>query len=303
MNANEQSLQQSELQIQLFLDGIWLERGLSPLTLSSYASDLKQLARFLAEQQLNLLQAQRSDLLDYLAECNLNGITGRSCTRFLSAFRAFYRQAVQQLRIPADPTLDIDHPKRHQKLPDSLSESEVDALLAAPDIATPIGLRDKAMLELLYGCGLRVTELVSLTSPQVNLRQGTVRLMGKGSRERLLPLGEEAQYWIERYQREARSALAAPGCPNLFASSQGQQMTRQTFWHRIKAYAVMAGIQKSLSPHKLRHAFATHLLNHGADLRVVQMLLGHSDLSTTQIYTHVARYRLSQLHQQHHPRG
>lgn len=302
-DTTEQRLNQSEQQIQIFLDSFWLERGLSPLTLSSYGSDLRQLARYIAEQDQSLYGVTRSDLLDYLAHCSLKGITGRSNARFLSAFRAFYQQAVREAYVKQDPTLDIDRPKTLLSLPDTLSESEVELLLTTPDTDTPIGLRDKAMLEILYGCGLRVTELISLTPPQVNLRQGVVRLVGKGARERLVPLGEEAQYWLERYQKFSRPMLAAPNSPSLFTSSQGQQMTRQTFWHRIKTYAMLAGIQKSLSPHKLRHAFATHLLNHGADLRVVQMLLGHSDLSTTQIYTHVARYRLSQLHQQHHPRG
>jgi integrase/recombinase XerD len=206
--------------------------------------------------------------------------------------------------IGADPTLQVDLPQLGRSLPKSLSEADVEALLAAPELDDPIGLRDRAMLEVLYACGLRVSELIGLTLEQVNLRQGVLRVFGKGSKERLVPLGEEAILWIERYSKEARPLLLG-GKPSdvLFPSLRGEQMTRQTFWHRIKLQARVAGIAKSLSPHTLRHAFATHLLNHGADLRVVQMLLGHSDLSTTQIYTHIARARLQELHAQHHPRG
>jgi integrase/recombinase XerD len=218
--------------------------------------------------------------------------------------RGFYRFLLREGLITQDPTLQVELPQLGRPLPKSLSEADVEALLAAPEVTEPLGLRDRAMLEVLYACGLRVTELISLTLEQVNLRQGVLRVFGKGSKERLVPLGEEAMHWIERYVREGRGFLLA-GKPSdvLFPSLRGEQMTRQTFWHRIKHHARVAGITKSLSPHTLRHAFATHLLNHGADLRVVQMLLGHSDLSTTQIYTHVARARLQELHAKHHPRG
>ena len=218
--------------------------------------------------------------------------------------RGFYRFLLREGLIEQDPTLQVELPQLGRPLPKSLSEADVEALLAAPDIGEPIGLRDRAMLEVLYACGLRVTELISLTLEQVNLRQGVLRVFGKGSKERLVPLGEEAMVWVARYVRDSRPLLL-DGKPSdvLFPSLRGEQMTRQTFWYRIKHQARVAGISKSLSPHTLRHAFATHLLNHGANLRVVQMLLGHSDLSTTQIYTHVARARLQALHEAHHPRG
>jgi integrase/recombinase XerD len=232
------------------------------------------------------------------------GYQARSTARLLSALRTFYRYLLRERLIDEDPTLQVELPQLGKPLPKSLSEAEVEALLAAPDIAEPLGLRDRAMLEVLYACGLRVSELVALSLEQINLRQGVVRVLGKGSKERLVPLGEEALIWLQRYQAEARGLLLA-GRPSsvLFPSQRGEQMTRQTFWHRIKLHARHAGILKPLSPHTLRHAFATHLLNHGADLRVVQLLLGHSDLSTTQIYTHVAKARLQALHAAHHPRG
>ena len=228
----------------------------------------------------------------------------RSTARLLSGLRGFYRYLLRERLIAQDPTLQVELPQLGRPLPKSLSEADVEALLAAPDIGEPIGLRDRAMLEVLYACGLRVTELISLTLEQVNLRQGVLRVFGKGSKERLVPLGEEAMVWVARYVRDSRPLLL-DGKPSdvLFPSLRGEQMTRQTFWYRIKHQARVAGISKSLSPHTLRHAFATHLLNHGANLRVVQMLLGHSDLSTTQIYTHVARARLQALHEAHHPRG
>ncbi|MGH8435498.1 MAG: site-specific tyrosine recombinase XerD, partial [Pseudomonas sp.] len=242
--------------------------------------------------------------LDHLAWRLNAGYVARSTARFLSGLRGFYRFLLRENLIATDPTLRVEMPQLGRPLPKSLSEADVEALLAAPDWGEPIGLRDRAMLEVLYACGLRVTELISLTLEQVNLRQGVLRVFGKGSKERLVPLGEEAIVWIERYVREARPFLL-DGKPSdvLFPSQRGEQMTRQAFWYRIKHQAKVAGISKSLSPHTLRHAFATHLLNHGADLRVVQMLLGHSDLSTTQIYTHIARARLQELHAQHHPRG
>ena len=256
------------------------------------------------ERGIELIDAGRELILDHLAWRLDQAYKPRSTARFLSGARGFYRYLLREKLIAVDPTLQVDMPQLGRPLPKSLSEADVEALLAAPDLSEAIGQRDRAMLEVLYACGLRVTELVSLTLEQVNLRQGVLRVMGKGSKERLVPMGEEAIVWVERYLRDGRAELLS-GRPSdvLFPSLRGEQMTRQTFWHRIKHQAMVAGIEKSLSPHTLRHAFATHLLNHGADLRVVQMLLGHSDLSTTQIYTHVARARLQDLHAQHHPRG
>lgn len=290
--------------IDRFLDALWLEKGLSDNTRDAYRSDLALFNGWLQEQGLELINVGRSAILDHLAWRVDKAYKPRSTARFLSGARGFYRYLLREKLIQVDPTLQVDMPQLGSPLPKSLSEADVDALLAAPDLSEAIGQRDKAMLEVLYACGLRVTELISLTLEQVNLRQGVLRVMGKGSKERLVPMGEEAIVWIERYMRGARDELLA-GRPSdvLFPSQRGEQMTRQTFWHRIKHQAMVAGISKSLSPHTLRHAFATHLLNHGADLRVVQMLLGHSDLSTTQIYTHVARARLQDMHAKHHPRG
>ncbi|KPW69154.1 MULTISPECIES: site-specific tyrosine recombinase XerD [Pseudomonas syringae group genomosp. 2] len=290
--------------IDRFLDALWLEKGLSDNTRESYRSDLALFNGWLQERNVDLPSAGREVILDHLAWRVENAYKPRSTARFLSGARGFYRYLLREKLITLDPTLQIDMPQLGKPLPKSLSEADVEALLAAPDLSEPIGERDRAMLEVLYACGLRVTELISLTLEQVNLRQGVLRVMGKGSKERLVPMGEEAIVWVERYLRGARDELLG-GKPSdvLFPSTRGDQMTRQTFWHRIKHQATVAGIGKSLSPHTLRHAFATHLLNHGADLRVVQMLLGHSDLSTTQIYTHVARARLQEMHAKHHPRG
>ncbi len=290
--------------IDRYLDALWLEKGLSVHTRASYRSDLGLFNEWLQARDLSLENAGREIILDHLAWRLQQGYKSRSTARLLSGLRGFYRYLLREGLIAEDPTLQVELPQIGRPLPKSLSEADVEALLAAPDLDDPIGLRDRAMLEVLYACGLRVTELVSLTLEQVNLRQGVLRVFGKGSKERLVPLGEEAILWLERYQQEARGLLLG-GRPSdvLFPSLRGEQMTRQTFWHRIKHQALVAGISKSLSPHTLRHAFATHLLNHGADLRVVQMLLGHSDLSTTQIYTHIARARLQELHAQHHPRG
>ena len=290
--------------IDRFLDALWLEKGLSDNTRDSYRSDLALFNGWLQERNVDLISAGREVILDHLAWRVENAYKPRSTARFLSGARGFYRYLLREKLISVDPTLQIDMPQLGKPLPKSLSEADVEALLAAPDLSEPIGERDRAMLEVLYACGLRVTELISLTLEQVNLRQGVLRVMGKGSKERLVPMGEESIVWVERYLRGARDELLG-GKPSdvLFPSSRGDQMTRQTFWHRIKHQATVAGIGKSLSPHTLRHAFATHLLNHGAYLRVVQMLLGHSDLSTTQIYTHVARARLQELHAKHHPRG
>ncbi|SDQ97119.1 tyrosine recombinase XerD subunit [Pseudomonas sp. UC 17F4] len=290
--------------IDQFLDALWLEKGLADNTRDSYRSDLALFNGWLTEQGVELPDAGRELILDHLAWRLEQGYKPRSTARFLSGVRGFYRYLLREKLIGIDPTLQVEMPQLGRPLPKSLSEADVEALLQAPDLSEPIGQRDRAMLEVLYACGLRVTELVSLTLDQVNLRQGVLRVMGKGSKERLVPMGEEAVVWIERYLRDGRNELLG-GRPSdvLFPSLRGEQMTRQTFWHRIKHQALVAGIDKSLSPHTLRHAFATHLLNHGADLRVVQMLLGHSDLSTTQIYTHVARARLQELHARHHPRG
>ncbi|MBV7564028.1 site-specific tyrosine recombinase XerD [Pseudomonas sp. sia0905] len=290
--------------IERFIEALWLEKGLSAHTQSAYRSDLALLNGWLQARGVELQSVGREVLLDHLAWRMNEGYKARSTARLISGMRGFYRFLLREGVIDADPTLQVDMPQLGRPLPKSLSEADVEALLAAPDLDDPIGLRDRAMLEVLYACGLRVSELVGLTLEQVNLRQGVLRVFGKGSKERLVPMGEEAIGWVERYCREARPALLA-GRPAdvLFPSLRGEQMTRQTFWHRIKHHAQVAGIAKSLSPHTLRHAFATHLLNHGADLRVVQMLLGHSDLSTTQIYTHIARARLQALHAQHHPRG
>jgi integrase/recombinase XerD len=290
--------------IDRFLDALWLEKGLSDNTRDAYRSDLALFNGWLQERNLELPSAGRDAILDHLSWRVDQAYKPRSTARFLSGARGFYRYLLRENLIAVDPTLQIDMPQLGKPLPKSLSEADVEALLAAPDLSEPIGERDRAMLEVLYACGLRVTELISLTLEQVNLRQGVLRVMGKGSKERLVPMGEEAIVWVERYLRGARDQMLN-GRPSdvLFPSQRGEQMTRQTFWHRIKHQAAVAGISKALSPHTLRHAFATHLLNHGADLRVVQMLLGHSDLSTTQIYTHVARARLQDMHAKHHPRG
>lgn len=297
-------LDSERAEIERFTDALWMERGLSRNTLEAYRNDLLGLASWLLPQGKTLCTARRIDLLDYLSSRVIGGARPRSTARLLSSLRRFYRHLVREGRISEDPSVRIDAPRIGRPLPDSLSEQEVENLLHAPDTAEPLGLRDRAMLELLYACGLRVSELVGLLPEQVNLVQGVVRLTGKGNKERLVPLGEDASDWLQRYLDDGRTPLCQGRMVReLFVSRQGRGMTRQTFWHRLRQYAQQTGIRKHLSPHTLRHAFATHLLNHGADLRVVQMLLGHSDLSTTQIYTHVARERLKDLHAQHHPRG
>jgi integrase/recombinase XerD len=290
--------------IQAFLDNLWLEKGLSKNTQESYERDLRLFADWLVPQHKYLLEADSVAIQQYLDFRLQQKQSSRSSARFLSCLRGFYFYLLRENHISENPVALIENPKLGRPLPKSLTETDVEALLHAPDLNDPIGLRDRTMLELLYACGLRVSELVTLTIPQVNLRQSVVRVMGKGSKERLIPIGQEAVVWLERYLREARPVLLQ-NLPDevLFPSTRGQVMTRQTFWHRIKFWAKVAGIQKNLSPHTLRHAFATHLLNHGADLRVVQLLLGHSDLSTTQIYTHIARQRMKEQHAIHHPRG
>jgi integrase/recombinase XerD len=290
--------------VERFLDALWLERGLSENTLTAYRSDLLGLSQWLQGQEVELLRAGRADLLGYLQQRVEQGAKPRSSARLLSSIRRFYRFLVRERLLSEDPSARIDAPKLGRSLPKSLTEEEVEALLAAPDPGNLLGMRDRAMLEVLYASGLRVSELVGLTLSQLNLQQGLVKVIGKGNKERLVPLGEEALGWVERYLREARGLLlGASQSDVLFPSRRGSAMTRQAFWQLIKRYALQAGISKPLSPHTLRHAFATHLLNHGADLRVVQLLLGHSSLSTTQIYTHVARERLKELHARHHPRG
>lgn len=290
--------------IDQFLDAVWMERGLSENTLASYRRDLQQYGFWLRERGEYLYAADRGALQSYLAWRVEAHLKASSTSRMLSSLRGFYRYLLREQLIETDPTLLIDGPKRGRALPKTLTERDVECLLAAPDLSDEVELRDRAMLEVLYATGLRVSELIALQNGEVNLRQGVIRVVGKGNKERLVPLGEEAIRWIVRYAKDARPLLLGETVSEvLFPSRRGQQMTRQTFWHRVKRYAITAGIDKPLSPHVLRHAFATHLLNHGADLRVVQMLLGHSDLSTTQIYTHVAQHRLQSLHAEHHPRG
>ncbi|MGB4813019.1 MAG: site-specific tyrosine recombinase XerD [Methylophilaceae bacterium] len=290
-------------EIDAFLDHIWLEDGLSKNTLSSYRLDLTSFVHWLPSQSKQLLTVDLADIQQYLA-VKFPQNKPRSISRLIASLRRFYRYAVRESRIKIDPTIQIQSPKLPRSLPKSLNEDEVIALLNAPNLNEPAGLRDKAMLELLYACGLRVTELVDIKSTEVSLNDGVVRVTGKGSKTRLVPMGEEAVDWISRYLKEGRQALLQKRLSDaLFVTNRGDAMTRQAFWYLIKRYALLAGINKPISPHVLRHAFATHLLNHGADLRVVQMLLGHSDISTTQIYTHVARERLKQLHSVHHPRG
>jgi integrase/recombinase XerD len=288
-----------------FCDALWLEDGLSRNTLESYRRDLRLFSTWLfADRGKTLLQAQRLDLLDYLAYKFQRKARPRSAARLLSSLKRFYRFLLRENRVPADPTLQVESPQLPRSLPKVLTEEDVDALLAAPNVETPLGLRDRSMLEALYASGLRVSELVTLQVSQLSQDMGVVRVVGKGSKERLVPVGEEALIWIRRYMDNARpEILAGRQADALFITSRGVSMTRQAFWYLIRRHADRAGIQKGISPHTLRHAFATHLLNHGADLRVVQMLLGHADISTTQIYTHVARERLKQLHAKHHPRG
>jgi len=290
--------------IQRFTTALWLERGLADKTRAAYASDLALFAGWLATHGQALEQASQAAILDYLALRMQQGCQARSTARFLSALRSFYQWLHAEGLRSDDPTEQIVQPRTRTPLPQSLSEAEVKALLTAPDTADTLGLRDRAMLEVLYASGLRVSELVGLTLDQLNLRQGVLRVFGKGRKERLVPLGEEALYWLSRYLKEARPLLqGAKLGAVLFPSQRGTPMTRQTFWHRIKLHAQVADIRKPLSPHTLRHAFATHLLNHGADLRTLQLLLGHQSLTTTQIYTQVARARLQELHAKHHPRG
>ena len=288
--------------IEEFIDLSWMERGLAAATLSAYRSDLSRFSRWLSRRGRGLEEARRLDVLDFLSEHA--HWPPRTIARRLSALRRYYQHLEREGRIGNNPCERVDAPRLGRPLPGVLTEKEVERLLAAPDIDTASGLRDRAMLEVLYATGLRVSELVGLRAEQANLIQGVVRVAGKGGKERLVPLGEPAVDWLERFLREGRAAiLGAKSSIALFPTSRGGAMTRQGFWHLIKRYALRAGVSQDISPHTLRHAFATHLLDHGADLRVVQMLLGHRDISTTQIYTHIARERLKVLHARHHPRG
>ena len=295
----------SKQMIDAFCDALWLEDGLARNTLDSYRRDLQQFADWLEKHSgTDLLAADQALIQDYLAHKFRSKARASTAARLLSTLKRFYRHALRQNTIKADPTLRIDTPKLPRPLPKTLTEADVEGLLAAPALEQPLGLRDRAMLEVLYASGLRVSELVTLKVPQVSRDMGVVRVMGKGSKERLVPLGEEALSWLERYLKEARPALLGGKASDaLFVTTRAAVMTRQAFWHLLKRYALQAGLHKPISPHTLRHAFATHLLNHGADLRVVQLLLGHADISTTQIYTHVAQERMKQLHAKHHPRG
>ncbi|WP_372771640.1 site-specific tyrosine recombinase XerD [Pseudoalteromonas sp.] len=287
--------------IEQFLDALWLEQGLSENTLAAYRSDLNKFAIFIAKTPF--FDVDEGIILDYLAYRRDNGFSARSTARAQSALKRFYLYFIGLKKLSSSPLAHIEQPKLGQSLPKTLTEQEVEALLDAPNLEEPIELRDKAMLELLYATGLRVSELVGLRMEQINLRQAVVFVKGKGNKERLVPMGEVALEYIEAFIKLARPQLIKHATDFVFPSKRGIGMTRQTFWHRIKHYAIVANIQSELSPHTLRHAFATHLINHGADLRVVQMMLGHSDLSTTQIYTHVAKERLKSIHQTHHPRA
>ncbi len=289
-----------------FCDALWLEQGLARNTLSSYRADLAQFAAWLGEHgNKSLIESDHADIQSYLAVRIMHdNAKPRTTARLLSSMKRFYQYGLREGKIQIDPTLQIAAPKLSRLLPKSLSEAEVEALLYAPDVEAPLGLRDRAMLETLYASGLRVSELIGLKVVQVSLDMAVIKTLGKGAKERLAPIGEQALDWLTRYLREARPALlSGKSSDAMFVTARGSAMSRQAFWYLIKRHAVIAGIDKPLSPHTLRHAFATHLINHGADLRVVQLLLGHADISTTQIYTHVARERLKQLHAKHHPRG
>ncbi|HEY8027809.1 MAG TPA: site-specific tyrosine recombinase XerD [Burkholderiaceae bacterium] len=295
---------ESQAMIDEFCDSLWLEDGLAKNTLEAYRRDMNLFAGWLnADCGKDLYAVQADDLNRYFAARHAT-TKATSANRRLAVLKRFYQMALRQNRVSADPCLRMKSAKQAPRFPKTLSEAQVEALLAAPDVAVPLGLRDRTMLELMYASGLRVSELVLLKSIEVGMNEGVLRITGKGNKTRLVPFGEEARSWIERYLREARGAILGGQIDDaLFVTARGGAMTRQMFWNLIKKYAKTADINAPLSPHTLRHAFATHLLNHGADLRVVQLLLGHADISTTQIYTHVARERLKKLHAQHHPRG
>lgn len=304
LSMSEQLLPSQDQQLlDAFFDHLWLIDGLSHNTLASYRLDLTGFSMWLQTENCHLLHVTQAEIQQYLS-IKFPQSKPRSISRLIASLRRFYRYLLLQESISEDPTIQIQSPKLPRHLPNSLNEDEVVQLLDAPNTSDDTGLRDKAMLELLYACGLRVTELVNIKVVEVSLNDGVIRITGKGSKTRLVPMGEEAIAWIDQYLQSARANILKNKLTDaLFVTNRGEAMTRQAFWYVIKRYAAIAGIQKAISPHVLRHAFATHLLNHGADLRVVQMLLGHSDISTTQIYTHVARERLKKLHTLHHPRG
>jgi integrase/recombinase XerD len=291
--------------IDRFIDSLWAQKGLAELTLLAYQQDLLQFSRWLATHREKLLDADRSSIQQFLAERFTNGVSARSNARLLSTLKQYYRHLIRVGERQDNPTALISAPKIHRSLPQSMGEIDIEKLLEAPDLDSNYGLRDRCMLELMYSSGLRVSELVGLQLNQVNANLGLVRLIGKGSKERVIPVGEEALHWLAQYVKQARPGLQSANSISdaLFLSSRGSAITRQAFWQNIKKHLLKAGVKTVFSPHSLRHAFATHLLNHGADLRTVQMLLGHSSLSTTQIYTHIAQLRLQSIHAQHHPRG
>ena len=288
-----------------FIDNIWIEKGLSQNTLDSYRSDLEQFSSWLEKNNLSYIKTSKKEILSYLSFLFQKGLGSKTVARKLSSLKSFFRYLVFKSIIPNDPSSEVETPKLLKSIPKSISEKEVEALLAAPDEKTDIGLRDKTMIETLYSCGLRISELTNLELLNLNLRQGVIRVIGKGQKERLVPMGDQLIGLLELYISSSRKNLLNKRHSDyLFLSTRGQRMTRQSFWHRIKHYCLASGFEPDkISPHVLRHAFATHLLNNGADLRVVQLLLGHSDLNTTQIYTEVARQRLKRLHTEHHPRG
>ncbi len=295
----------SDPEIERFIDSLWAQKGLAELTLSAYQQDLQLFSRWLEQQGSSLSKADQSSVQQFLAQRFDAGSSARSNARLLSTLKQFYRHLVRAGERQDNPTALVSAPKIHRSLPQSMAESDVEKLLLAPDLDSDYGLRDRCMLELMYSSGLRVSELVGLQLNQVNAQLGLVRLVGKGSKERVVPVGEEALHWLTRYLEQARPGLQGLKAASdaLFLSSRGSAITRQAFWQNIKKHLLNAGVKTSFSPHSLRHAFATHLLNHGADLRTVQMLLGHSSLSTTQIYTHIAQTRLQSIHARHHPRG
>ena len=295
----------NEPEIDRFIDSLWSQKGLADLTLSAYQQDLLQFSRWLATRSQKLFEAEQSSIQQFLAERFTNGASARSNARLLSTLKQYYRYLVRIGERQDNPTALISAPKIHRSLPQSLGEIDIEKLLDAPDIESNFGLRDRCMLELMYSSGLRVSELVGLQLNQINTNLGLVRLIGKGNKERVIPVGEEALHWLAKYVKQARPGLQSAKSISdaLFLSSRGSAITRQAFWQNIKKHLLKAGVKTVFSPHSLRHAFATHLLNHGADLRTVQMLLGHSSLSTTQIYTHIAQARLQSIHAQHHPRG
>lgn len=306
MSKTDKLTQTEQKNIEQFIDALWMEQGLSENTLSAYRNDISGFALWLEKQKKPLFLADEIKIQDYLAYLFEQGTKNRSAARSLSSLKRFYGWCLRENRIQTDPTALIEAPKPEKPLPKTLTEQQVEDLINAADINQALGLRDRAMLEILYATGLRVSELVNLQLNQVSLDPGVVRVIGKGGKERLVPLGEEALNWLQRYMKQGRVELLANKTPtsDVFVTKRGSAMTRQAFWYLIKRYALKVGISAdALSPHTLRHAFATHLLNHGADLRVVQMLLGHTDISTTQIYTHVADQRLKSIYHQHHPRA